>query len=257
MYLARRLALRRPGRFLDVGTGTGEVANELLSRGWSGLGIDRNPEALEKNREVNRKFLSDGRYQLVAGDFMEFEPADPYDLVISMMVLEHLPEEMVLELLHRKTAALAHGGTVAFFVPASPRHWGIEDEIAGHLRRYTAASVRQVCAGAGLIVKDLAGLTYPLSNLLVPLSNAFVRQSELGQLGKDLERRTLDSGRRNVRFKTRFPSVFRLILNPVVLYPFHLLQLAFRNHPSSLVIYVECEPPMPRRAEGESRVEVE
>jgi SAM-dependent methyltransferase len=242
MYLARRLALRRPGRFLDVGTGTGEVANALLSRGWSGLGIDRSLDALKINREVNRRFLSDGRYQLVAGDFLDFEPVDRYDLVISMMVLEHLSEERVIEVLRRKTAALAAGGTVAFFVPSSPRHWGIEDEVAGHLRRYSAAGLRRVCAEAGLVVRDLAGLTYPVSNLLLKLSNALVRRSEMGQLSKDLERRTLESGHRSVRLKTNFSPPFRLILNPAVLYPFHLLQLAFRNHPSSLVLYAECEP---------------
>ena len=43
----------------------------------------------------------------------------------------------------------------------------------------------------------------------------------------------------DVRGKTMFPGVAKLILNEVVLYPFHLLQMTFRHHPASLGIYCE------------------
>jgi hypothetical protein len=36
---------------------------------------------------------------------------------------------------------LAEGGRAVIIVPGSPRHWGVEDVIAGHLRRYTATTL--------------------------------------------------------------------------------------------------------------------
>ena len=49
----------------------------------------------------------------------------------------------------------------------------------------------------------------------------------------------IEVGNRNVKYKTTFPKVFNIILNPVILYPFHLLQKVFKNNKNNLVIYSE------------------
>jgi hypothetical protein len=47
---------------------------------------------------------------------------------------------------------------------------------------------------------------------------------------------------RNVPFKTTFPKILNLILNPIVLYPFHILQKLFLNQLNhSLVLYFEIK----------------
>ena len=58
------------------------------------------------------------------------------------MVLEHLDEEDELRYFEKCEQDLKPGGFAILLVPASPAHWGVEDEIAGHYRRYTFDSLR-------------------------------------------------------------------------------------------------------------------
>jgi hypothetical protein len=159
------------------------------------------------------------------------------------MVLEHWPETQVADFLTRARAHLTPSGRLGVFVPGSPRHWGIEDDTAGHLRRYQPGDFADLATAAGLVIRDLRGLTYPLSNLLLPVSNRLVRRSESHKLALGASEQTIASGARAVPFKTTFPSWFGWIANEVTLYPFHLLQVLARRHPSSLVIYCEMSHP--------------
>jgi hypothetical protein len=127
-------------------------------------------------------------------------------------------------------------------VPASPKHWGIEDDVAGHIRRYTRHGLERRLDELGWSVRHVAGLTYPLSNILLPLSNLLVRRAEQWKMRLDQPERTTRSGVREIRFKTTFPSVLSMALNERTLYPFHLLQKACRQRDSALVLYAEAVP---------------
>jgi hypothetical protein len=158
------------------------------------------------------------------------------------MVIEHLPDEQEAAYLRRSRSALRPGGRLILLVPASQRHWGIEDDIAGHERRYTRQALSTRLEEHGLQVDHLAGLTYPLSNLLLPISNWLVERAELSRLELEPMDRTAKSGHRNVTGKTAFPRPFALVLNRVTLYPFHVIQKAFRHSEAALVLYVEATP---------------
>jgi hypothetical protein len=54
--------------------------------------------------------------------------------------------------------------------------------------------------------------------------------------------RTKQSGRRDVKFKTHFPSVFELVLNRYVLWPWYQLQKVFADSERALVLYFEAKP---------------
>lgn len=84
-----------------------------------------------------------------------------------------------------------------------------------------------------------AGLTFPLSNILRPLSTYLVRKQEAQKKDLSMAERTLTAANRTVKMKTVFPSAFKLILNPVTLFPMYLLQLLFRRSSHSLVLYCE------------------
>ncbi len=127
-------------------------------------------------------------------------------------------------------------------VPARPAHGGIEDEIAGHYRRYTTASATRLLETAGWRIDHIAGLTFPVSNALLPLSNFLVRRGEAHKLSLAMLERTKQSGIRDVRMKTKFPSIAGLLLNEHMIYPFHLLQKLFRHSPRAMVLYVEAQP---------------
>jgi SAM-dependent methyltransferase len=250
MYLRRRLRRRRPGLFDEFGAGTGDLSWRLLRLGHEGQGFDLGATACKINRELNAEAIAAGRYRVTCGDLLAIEPQRPADLIVSSMVLEHLPEADVARYFAWCRRVLAPHGAVVSLVPAGPRFWGIEDEIAGHLRRYTAAALRQAAADAGLVVHHLAGLTWPLSNWLLPLSNVLVRRSEQHKTALSLRDRTVESGARDVPFKTRFPAFLGLVLNEWVMLPFHALQLVGRSSPSAMVVY--CEMGLPRAKRKDS-----
>lgn len=243
MFLKNRLKkiLRRDMEFYDVGSGSGNTSKILLDLGLKGTGFDLNEEACQLNESLNKPYILSGKYNVVAGNFFECDHTRPVDVIISSMVIEHLPDHEINRYFNHCKSMLKPSGIIVSLVPASMKHWGIEDEIAGHFKRYSFDCFRKIAEVMDLRVKHLVGLTYPLSNLLFSVSNRIVERQEGYKKNLSLKERTVLSGHRNVKFKTVFPSYFRLFLNPITLYPFYLLQLVFRRTENSMVIYCELQ----------------
>jgi SAM-dependent methyltransferase len=239
MYFRERLRALPSGRFIEVGAGHGIVSKTLLDLGWSGRAYDLNADALAAAAQLNRVAISRGRYELEQRNWLDIADRESVDLVASCMVLEHLADADEARYLERCRMALKRGGKGVIFVPACPDYWGIEDEVAGHFRRYTFESLQQAIEARGLRLRHLAGLTYPLSNMLFPVSEFLVRRAERGNLAFSAEERTRLSGDRAVPFKTRFPQALGVVLNEWVMYPLHLLQKINARNPRSMVIYAE------------------
>lgn len=242
LHLKDRLRKTKPGKFVEVGSGRGLVSKILLNHGWTGMAFDLNKSALEQSAERNEKAVTEGRLQLCHGDWLsEKHSGGEFDLVISCFVLEHLDEEQQRNYVQKCKEVLSPGGQSVLFVPSSPKHWGIEDDIAGHFRRYTRESLRQCFDENDWCCKVIQGLNYPVSNLLLPLSNKLVRDAENERLELSMIDRTKLSSTRTVSFKTTFPSIMHIVLNDFTIYPFHVLQKMFANHTDALVIYAEFE----------------
>jgi SAM-dependent methyltransferase len=239
MYFKERLRTLARGRFVEVGAGQGVVSKTLLDLGWSGRAFDLNGESLAVAAELNRAAVAQGRYGVQQQDWLDATAAEPVDLIVSCMVLEHLADADEARYMERCRAALKPGGTGVLFVPGCPEYWGMEDEIAGHFRRYTFESLRRSIEAHGLRVRHVAGLTYPVSNVLFPVSEFLVRRAERNKVDLSVEERTRLSGNRDVKFKTTFPRALRIVLNEAVMYPFHLLQKLNARNPRSMVIYAE------------------
>jgi SAM-dependent methyltransferase len=242
MYVRERLGGRPPGRFVDVGVGDGGLSRVLLELGWTGTGHDLNPRALARARALNADAVTAGRYTLRQGDWLDAPLGPAADLVMSAMVLEHLDEADERRYFARAERELARDGVGVLLLPAGPEQWGIEDDVAGHRRRYSVASVEALLARVGWRAGHVAGLTYPLSNLLRPLSDALVGRAERHLCAQSLAERTVASGHRDVWLKTRFPAVTRVLLNEWTLAPFHRWQKANRGNPRAPILYVECRP---------------
>jgi SAM-dependent methyltransferase len=245
LYLAERLSRLGPGSFVEVGVGNGHASRVLLTHGWQGTGYDLNAAAVEHALEVNADFVASGDFEAFAADWLDGDAGvDRINLVLSSMVLEHLGDAEVTRYFAQAARALRPDGRAIFFVPGSPRHWGIEDEIAGHYRRYTVESFAARAAEHGWSVIHIAGLTYPLSNLLLSASNRLVRRAEADKQPLALKERTELSGDRDVPWKTGFPSWTGVILNETTMRPFHWLQKRYVDNDNALVIYCECTPPI-------------
>src|SRR4051794_40053405 len=119
-YLTERLRRTAPGRFVEVGAGTGELARLLSDRGWNGTAYELSAESAA----IARKRVPD--IDIRNADWLTAVPDEPADLVISSMVVEHLPDEQEAAFLRRARDTLRLGGRLILLVPASPRHWGVE-----------------------------------------------------------------------------------------------------------------------------------
>jgi len=243
MYLRDRLRSVTPGRFLEIGPGGGEVTRLLLDFGWSGKSYDLEYKTISSLKQRFSKEINERRFSAINEDYLMSDPGpEKVDLIISCMVMEHLDDKAESAFMLRSADHLNSSGLMIGLVPASPKDWGIEDEIAGHYRRYTRGGLANLAASNGWRLTHIAGLTYPLSNLLLPLSNYLVNRRERSKLALPALERTKQSGRRNVPYKTRFPSFLALALNPFTLFPFHLVQKNFAKSQRALVLYFECRP---------------
>lgn len=240
MYLEERLRSVVPGKFIEVGVGRGFVAQTLLDMGWTGIGYDLNPVAVDSASAANKVAVNDGRLQLVTKDWLRSEHDEHVDLVISSMVIEHLDQADEASYFVRCRRCLRSGGRAIVFVPGSPVHHGIEDEIAGHFRRYTFKDLQELFRTHGFQQPHIAGLTYPLSNWLRPVSDVLVRRAERNKQNLSMWEKTVLSGHRAVPFKTSFPDALGWILNKRTMFPFYVLQKWFRDNKSALVIYGEA-----------------
>lgn len=242
MYLSERLRRRwtAPGRFVELGAGTGYISSVLLAHGWQGLGVDLNESACEKNRATNVQSISAGSYTVRNVDFLATDDLGAADMVISSMVLEHLDEAATQRFFDVIRSVLRPNGDLVLMVPGSPEHWGIEDEVAGHIQRFDRPSLVDELSDHHFRADHVAGLTYPMSNILLPISNRLVRRTESSRVALSQHDRTVLAGDRQVPFKTSYPKALRWMLNPVTMYPFHVLQKAFRDRPGALVLYAEA-----------------
>jgi SAM-dependent methyltransferase len=242
MYLKERLRGVRPGRFVEIGPGAGHISALLLDAGWSGVSYDLEPSTVKALEQRFPREIQSGRYQPINGDWLASNSTGAFDLVVSCMVLEHFDGDGERVFVETAKRNLAPSGLMITIVPGSPQHWGIEDEIAGHFRRYSSTTAHTLFEISGWSVLHTAGLTFPISNLLYPLSNFLVRRSEARKLSLSMIERTKQSGIRDVPMKTTFPSIFGLLLNERTMYPLHLLQKAFRESEHAMVLYVEATP---------------
>ena len=239
MYLKERLRLIKPGRFLEIGCGKGIISKVFLDLGWTGIGLDLNQDSLDYASRLNIQAIQGLKYSVSRQNFLDVEDTFRFDIVISCMVIEHLDNNEERAYFNKVKQLLNPNGKMILLVPACPDYWGHEDEIAGHYRRYTFDDIKFKLSTLGFIINNLAGLTYPLSNVLYPVSEMLVWQSERKLKSKTMIERTKKSGNRNVFFKTSFPNIFKLLLNELTMYPFHLLQKLNKKNDKCLVIYAE------------------
>jgi SAM-dependent methyltransferase len=153
-------AVGEPLRVLDVGCGPGVLAEQLeRATSWTVDATDLNLGALER--------CGPRRGRTLYYDVTEERPEllGSYDVVVLFDVLEHLAEPRVLA-----RSALRHlrpGGLLLVNVPALPALTSAYDRAAGHLRRYTTATLAAELEGLPLRRRDLRYWGLALIPLLV------------------------------------------------------------------------------------------
>lgn len=107
------------GRVLDVGCSQGLVPWLLGHQGIRVTGIDLDAEAIAWAREnlKNAAPEAQNNIELLCGDFLAYQPAQPFDTILVGEYLEHLPDNLLDQHLAHMAQLLTDGGRVVITVP--------------------------------------------------------------------------------------------------------------------------------------------
>jgi SAM-dependent methyltransferase len=110
-----------PKRSLEVGCATGLMVKAMRAYGVDASGFDFSPWCIENASPQVREWVR-------RDDVLDLaRPPAPYDLVLALDVLEHLPPEQVPVALANIVASTAPGGIVFAVIPAyGPNQYGTE-----------------------------------------------------------------------------------------------------------------------------------
>ncbi|RIX32426.1 class I SAM-dependent methyltransferase [Sphingomonas edaphi] len=143
-------------RILELGAGTGHNL-AMLERFGSVEASELDPVARELastrlGREVKEAALPD----------LSMFPADSYDMIALLDVLEHVPDDKgSLDAILKR---LKPGGALLLTVPANPWMWSAHDVAHHHHRRYRKSEIATLARDAGFEIELLS----PFNSLLFP-----------------------------------------------------------------------------------------
>jgi SAM-dependent methyltransferase len=157
------LAAKPSARILDVGCGAALFFDALEPFGHV-EGIESDRASVERSGKW--------RSRVTVGELdAAYHPSAPFDLILMLDVLEHIPDPRPA--LRRAGEILAPGGRILITVPAFNWLWTTHDEVNHHVTRYSAATMGRVIGQAGLATLET---TYLFQSLVLP--KLFVRARE-------------------------------------------------------------------------------
>lgn len=140
-------------RILEIGAGVGNLTQHLIPRDRY-VASDINPLYLETLHAlaINRPYLSIRETDVT--DARSFpDPQGGFDTVICLNVVEHIDDDRTAML--NIAGALAPGGRAVVLVPQGQWNYGTLDEVLGHVRRHSHASLTALADHAGLKVEQI------------------------------------------------------------------------------------------------------
>lgn len=144
------------GPFLDGGCGTGDVAAHLAARGWTGVALDSSEQAVT---DARARLRGHPGVRVVHGALEELREG-PFATVVLLDVLEHIAGDEAT--LHALAAQQPAGGMLVLTVPTHPeREWRWDDDVYGHLRRYSPGALAAVLHRTGYELVEVRDVTFP------------------------------------------------------------------------------------------------
>lgn len=141
---------------LELGSGLGDYAQAWLDQGVPKIAVSEvDPFRLTHLRD---RFSTDGRVQVLSFDVQD-PPSASHSAFVAFNVLEHISDHVGA--LNAAHTLVRPGGTVVIFVPAFQFALGRFDRQVGHVRRYTAGTIRLAMQQAGLDVEIVQYVNMP------------------------------------------------------------------------------------------------
>lgn len=136
-------------RVLEIGAGQGEIATRLATRDREVTVSDLSDHAISV---LHERFDNRPNVDVVQADFASLTNRDPYESIVLVNVLEHIPDDEGA--LREAKEILEPGGRIIIFVPAFEQLYSDFDRKIGHMRRYRKSHLVEVVDRAGLHVVE-------------------------------------------------------------------------------------------------------
>lgn len=175
-WIADLVAPHLGDHVLEVGAGIGAVT-ERVAPGRRVVACDLSDFCVARLRE---RFAGSPSVDVLQADLREWEPAERFDSILMVNVLEHIADDAGV--LARLRGFLRPGGTVVLYVPALNGLYGAWDLKVGHYRRYSKWRVREVLRAGGLRPE----LVRYVNLLAIPAWAAFSRSDVDATVGRSL-----------------------------------------------------------------------
>jgi SAM-dependent methyltransferase len=165
MFMLRRDCLNhatsgwQPGRFLEIGAGTGRLTAGFLTRGFTGTCYDVGAAT----RDLLRRNLSPFGARIQVIDSLADVTTGSFDYVFAFEVLEHIDPDA--ETLRSWASFLKPLGRILISVPAHMRKYSAEDRAVGHYRRYEKKQLSQLLENAGCTRVRVLSYGFPIAIL--------------------------------------------------------------------------------------------
>ncbi len=223
------------GSFLDSGCGEGWAAVQLLKLGFSeGTAVEPSKAAFDRAK-ARMDQLSEDRIMLLNCRIDQLKTGAGYDLGCSFTVIEHIENDV--QYVRELASRVRSGGHVVITVPARQEKWTFEDDLVGHLRRYSRETLEIVMREAGLSNQlEVFGMGWPLMNWTEPLRNLLLKYRHTSNKKLSLTEQTELSGIWNIKWLNTFPRMLGLMVNERSLIPFHWAQKVGRNSRSCVML---------------------
>jgi glycosyltransferase involved in cell wall biosynthesis len=140
-------------RLLEIGSGVGNLTRKLIPR-REYFASDINPLYLQTLDRLSqdRPYMKTGYCDV--RDLKSFPRLENgYDTVICLNVIEHVEDDRVA--LTNIRSVLDRGGTALILVPQGQWNFGTLDEVLGHQRRYSKASLTTLAQNCGFEVREI------------------------------------------------------------------------------------------------------
>ena len=146
--------LRRSGRILDLGCGTGHLTVKMLAAGYEVAAMDNSDEMIEFVRRNTAKCGYKIQIEKIDAEGIKkkFAPGS-FDGVTLIDVLEHVErdEQLLTDIFN----LLKPKGELVIVVPAYRKLYGLKDKEFGHYRRYDRKELVEKLVRAGFNLKKI------------------------------------------------------------------------------------------------------
>ena len=142
------------GPIFDVGGGNGVVAANLKALGWSVVLVEPGDVGCRNAKARGLEDIVQTTFEGAAFHNRVLPAAGLFD------VIEHIDDDVGF--LRTIGSKLVPGGRIYATVPASPWLWSVDDEEAGHFRRYRKRDLVSALQSAGFRVSFVSHLFAPL-----------------------------------------------------------------------------------------------